>query len=168
MKTLTGKSLFLKDIYSHDFWFVLGGPSSWEDENVPPVVNNLIKEIDNPIICIQSIIKKYVKIDMEGEYKYGGMKLKEITEDQIFSEYPDYIYIEIEMDDTLLNDNEYWRQTGIYCDLIRADNISLDRTVLYPNLNEVKNFGYLISYENHPPKHIETGQTRKLVSIIEI
>lgn len=168
MKTLVGKTLFYKDIFNHTFWFILGGPAQWDDDNLPPNVNNAVKEIIDPIICIKAQIKKYVKIDMNGIYKYGGMKLSEIVKDEIFEKYPDYIYLEIEMDDTLLNEDTYWRQTGIYCDLQRKSGIDPDRTILYPNLNEIDNYGYLISYENHPPKNIRIGQTRKIISLIEI
>jgi len=168
MKTSIGKTKFLSYLFAQTFWFSLGGPVIWDNEEDPTKAVNTTTLIINPFVFIKVVSPKFCKIDMNGELSYGTMKLKEIPEANWEVDYPDHIYCEVEINDSLVTVDQEWRQTGFSINTLRADTIPDSQTVLYPGLDEVQDYGTLLSYENHTVKSISSGEDRKVLSLLEI
>lgn len=168
MKTLIGKTKFLSMLFENSFWFALGGPSAWDNENDPDSPVNTATNITDPFIFIKVLIPKMCKIDQDGELLYGSIKLKEIAEENWYTEFPDHIYCEISIDDSIITVGTKWRQTGFFINTQRTETVPSTQTILTPSLNEVLDYGIMLSYENHTVKELQAGETRKVVGLIEI
>ena len=168
MKTLIGKTKFLSYLFAQNFWFSLGGPASWDDENDPTSAVNSTTLITNPFVFMEVTSPKFCKIDVNGELAYGSIKLTEVLEADWYTNYPDHIFLEVEINDSIVSYTDEWRETGLSINTLRATTVPSTQTVLYPNLNEVQDYGTLLSYENHTKRTIIPGETRKVLGLLEI